>query len=504
VLEVTIVKPDAQVLPDYDVCILGAGIAGIIAALELAKQRPDYRICLVESGAKERNQIYQKYCQGENRSPVLSEAEDPGISRVRALGGTSHIWGGYISPLDTESFERQAWRPKSGWPISKEDLDPFYFIASSYFQVDPYFDTAHWLDQSHYSASFRGHGLTQKIWQFHGLNFASIYGNALELSAQIDVFVETTCVGLRLDSNGRIVQANCAHNGALVSVAAGIFVVSMGGLENARFLLNQKAENPDLLPVTHVNVGRYFSVHPVYFWGKVLLTGALAESKLYARNSMKPVSGSGLSAFLKVSDEIRRTRNWLDCVFEIVLPMPPQESRALDPEIIGHLTSRNHVLMQFLLLINEMETRFDNHVGLTDSLDDFGQRRLYIDLSVTPNEIRSSYEQLLFFGRQLGSNDLGRIWLDQDAIRKTMSGELKFWGGHHHMCTTRMSHTPDDGVVNGDCRFHDHENLFALGSSVFTTTGCANPTFTIGALAIRLAHHLAANERFAPASLAPV
>lgn len=85
-----------------------------------------------------------------------------------------------------------------------------------------------------------------------------------------------------------------------------------------------------------------------------------------------------------------------------------------------------------------------------------------------------------------------------------MSGELKFWGGHHHMCTTRMSHTPDDGVVNGDCRFHDHENLFALGSSVFTTTGCANPTFTIGALAIRLAHHLAANERFAPASLAPV
>ena len=84
----------------------------------------------------------------------------------------------------------------------------------------------------------------------------------------------------------------------------------MGGLENARFLLNQKAENPDFLPVTHVNVGRYFSVHPVYFWGKVLLTGALAESKLYARNSMKPVSGSGLSAFLKVSDEIRRTRNW--------------------------------------------------------------------------------------------------------------------------------------------------------------------------------------------------
>jgi choline dehydrogenase-like flavoprotein len=63
-------------------------------------------------------------------------------------------------------------------------------------------------------------------------------------------------------------------------------------------------------------------------------------------------------------------------------------------------------------------------------------------------------------------------------------------GGYHHMGTTRMSVMPKDGVVNSDCRVHGTDNLYVAGSSVFATCGYANPTFTIGALALRLADHL--------------
>jgi hypothetical protein len=49
---------------------------------------------------------------------------------------------------------------------------------------------------------------------------------------------------------------------------------------------------------------------------------------------------------------------------------------------------------------------------------------------------------------------------------------------------------PRTGVVDRNCRVHGIRNLFIAGSSIFPTSGYANPTLTIVALAIRLAEHL--------------
>ena len=65
-----------------------------------------------------------------------------------------------------------------------------------------------------------------------------------------------------------------------------------------------------------------------------------------------------------------------------------------------------------------------------------------------------------------------------------------FRGAYHHMGTTRMHRAPSEGVVDANCRVHGYANLFVAGSSVFPTSGNANPTLTIVALAIRLADHL--------------
>ena len=67
--------------------------------------------------------------------------------------------------------------------------------------------------------------------------------------------------------------------------------------------------------------------------------------------------------------------------------------------------------------------------------------------------------------------------------------ENSTWG-NHHMGTTRMGDGPDDSVVDQDCLLHGTANLYLAGSSVFPTGGCANPTFTIVALAHRLVDHL--------------
>jgi choline dehydrogenase-like flavoprotein len=58
------------------------------------------------------------------------------------------------------------------------------------------------------------------------------------------------------------------------------------------------------------------------------------------------------------------------------------------------------------------------------------------------------------------------------------------------MGTTRMDADPKRGVVDENCRVHGVENLYVAGCSVFPTGGTFNPTFTIVALALRLADHL--------------
>ena len=62
--------------------------------------------------------------------------------------------------------------------------------------------------------------------------------------------------------------------------------------------------------------------------------------------------------------------------------------------------------------------------------------------------------------------------------------------GNHHLGTTRMAEDPTAGVVDRDGRSHDVANLWLAGSSTFPSSGWANPTLTIVALAHRQAAHL--------------
>ena len=62
--------------------------------------------------------------------------------------------------------------------------------------------------------------------------------------------------------------------------------------------------------------------------------------------------------------------------------------------------------------------------------------------------------------------------------------------GSHHMGTTRMAQRPEEGVVDRDCKVFGTSNLYVAGSSVFATGGAINPTFTLTALALKLAKHL--------------
>jgi choline dehydrogenase-like flavoprotein len=60
----------------------------------------------------------------------------------------------------------------------------------------------------------------------------------------------------------------------------------------------------------------------------------------------------------------------------------------------------------------------------------------------------------------------------------------------HTAGTTRMSNDPKLGVVDSNCQVHGVARLYVAGSSVFPTSGHANPTLMIVSVAIRLADRI--------------
>ena len=109
---------------DADVCIVGAGPAGLAIAHALSGTR--HRVCLVEGGGLACEEESQRLCEG---SSVGEPGLDPGRSRLRVAGGSCRLWGGGCIPLAPADFEPRAWVPHSGWPIRYADIEPWYARA---------------------------------------------------------------------------------------------------------------------------------------------------------------------------------------------------------------------------------------------------------------------------------------------------------------------------------------------------------------------------------------
>ena len=69
-----------------------------------------------------------------------------------------------------------------------------------------------------------------------------------------------------------------------------------------------------------------------------------------------------------------------------------------------------------------------------------------------------------------------------------------------------MADDPRHGVTDGFGRVFGLDNLYVAGSSLFPTSGWANPTLTIVALALRTADHISQRlaGQGAPAAETPV
>ncbi len=131
---------------------------------------------------------------------------------------------------------------------------------------------------------------------------------------------------------------------------------------------------------------------------------------------------------------------------------------------------------------------------LSDVRDAYGLPRLKIDFRYTVADVDPIVRTHECFADWLSAAKLGTIqWSvpKKDRAEHIMSQSRD---GRHQIGTTRMGLTSKTGIVDKDCRVFGIKNLFVTGTSVFSSSGHANPTLTAVALAMRLADKLTATS----------
>jgi choline dehydrogenase-like flavoprotein len=145
----------------------------------------------------------------------------------------------------------------------------------------------------------------------------------------------------------------------------------------------------------------------------------------------------------------------------------------------------------YLRYLAEHAPNRNSRALLSGERDAFGLLRLTVRPGFSEVDYTTAVELHRAIAERLDSTQTGHLAFDEAAVRSEVDDQIRhFNSGAHHLGTTRMSATPHSGVVDSNCKVHDLDDLFVAGGSIFVTSGCANPTLTIVAFAVRLAAHL--------------
>jgi choline dehydrogenase-like flavoprotein len=125
--------PQADQVFQADVCIIGGGVAGLTLTKELAKK--GLSVITLEGGGLKESKRSQAIYRGDNSGRKYFRLHR---ARRRYLGGSSNCWAGLCARLRPTDFEKRSWIPHSGWPISSEDINPYYDEAGKILKIGPF------------------------------------------------------------------------------------------------------------------------------------------------------------------------------------------------------------------------------------------------------------------------------------------------------------------------------------------------------------------------------
>lgn len=487
---------DARSLPSdstiaTDICVIGAGAAGISLGLELAGG--PFSVCLLESGGLQADTATEELSKGRSigqRYFPLHRA------RTRAFGGSTNCWQGVCLPLESEDFEARDWIPHSGWPFGRRELLPYYERALPICGLERVaLQGGSWADEAHPLLGPVPGGLETRDVQIAPTRFGSTHRAALTGAPNIDVYLYANAVALELAPGERRVEsvrvATLAGN--RLWVRSTFFVLAAGGIENPRLLLASNRQQDGGLGNQNDLVGRFFMEHPHVFSAGLL--PSIPSERLALYHPAFRVGTVSIIGAWKVSPGIRRAEQIADCNHWLherreVDGFEQQLAAVISELDEGAAPARGAGPASRYVFAGECEQvpNPESRIRLAEERDALGVPRVELAWRLQPIDHRSAARSQEILARELGLAGVGRVQVTLAADSASWPAGME--GGRHHMGTTRMHVDSRHGVVDADGLVHGLGNLYVAGSSLFPTAGAANPTFTLIALAVRLADRL--------------
>jgi choline dehydrogenase-like flavoprotein len=540
------------------VLIVGAGPAGIVQALEL--RRHGIEVTMLAGGSDGFDAGFQALADAEIADPRRHAPMQ--IAVRRGLGGTSLLWGGRCVPFDDIDFAERPHVPLGGWPLSHDEIRPWYDVGMRYLNAGvPEFSAP-----PPSGAAMLDCTIDRLERWSERRNLRQFHADALESDPGLKVILGAVAVGIEIDPvSGRVDGVLvCLPSGKRVVMRARAIVLACGGLETTRLMLAARMEQPRLFGGADSMLGRAYMGH---FEGRIADVVFTPELPTDAFDFFVDDSGRYARRRITIAAETQQRRGLLNMAAwpdNPLLSSPTHKSailslaylslatpglgRLLEPEairrkylergvtevrkhlgnILGGLPEAAREAVSFLYRRYAAEPRlpgffirnkarryaFFYHaeqaanltstVSLTEARDALGMPRLKIDLRYSELDVSSVITGHQIIDRNLRDAGLGRLEYHLPEEERAARVWDQMTDGYHQIGTVRMAADAAHGVVDVDGRVHGTANLFVAGSAVFPTSGQANPTLLIAALSARLAAHIARLLRKRPEANAPL
>ena len=529
---------------DIPVLVVGAGPAGIVQALEL--RRHGVEVTLLAGGMDGFRADFQALADAEIADPARHAPMQ--IAVRRALGGTSLLWGGRCVPFDDIDFAARPHVPLDGWPVSHDELRPWYDIGMRYLNAGaPEFSAP--VPSAAGLAECRIDRLER--WS-ERRNLRELHGAALTSDPGLKILLGAVATKIEIDPvSGQASGVTVAlPSGQRATLRARMVVLACGGLETARLMLASRMDRPRLFGGSEGMLGRAYMGHFEGRIADIVLGPALPgdtfdffidPSGRYARRRITiaeeaqqrhgllnmcawpdnpflgdPAHRSAILSLAYLSlatpglgnllepEAIRRkylehgVRDVAKHLRNIVCGAPEAAREAASflyrrygktPRLPGFFV-RNKARRYALFYHAEQAPNPASAVSLSDARDALGMPRLRIDLRYSAIDAESVVTGHGIIDRDLRDAGLGRLEYHLPPEERATRVWDQMTDGYHQIGTVRMAADPKRGVVDADCRVHGTPNLFVAGSAVFPTSGQANPTLLIAAFSARLAAHI--------------
>jgi choline dehydrogenase-like flavoprotein len=513
------------------VCIIGAGIAGLIAGTRLARNR-QLRIVILESGLKNFDDAISALNEIDNPSNNFQGAL---TGRFRGLGGTSVPWSGKLLPLSRHDALPRPYLGLAGWPFDVAELDPYQKEIESFIGVDSESyeeDVSECLDPD-LLLPRNDVDLTLR-WPKRPTpknhNLAYVFRKEIETLNNLEIWLGSTVSAFDFDwPSGNIKTLKAInHAGQTLRVVADEYLIAAGTLESTRLLLLADRQSDGSISRGCDVLGRYFNDHlglnvaTLHPWDQTLTNRALSDRSTFSslrhlhfelRPNVQKKNGIG-SAYFDIGVELPDFSS-LTKSKELLLGLKRGqlnfsysdiEAICLDaPSLFWTMQWQwmrkqkywpPNAKLQMKMWVEQVP-KWQNRICLSDQTDTLQIPMLRLEWEKTDEEektIRMALEKIdHYWSRHLSHVSLLK-WNPE-----VLNPEVRLVDLTEDQChpagSTRMGMNPSDSIVDPHLRVHRISNLSVASASTFPSSGSANPTLTIMQLAMRAADGLAIRNR---------